>query len=241
MLLIYLPNVTGANPENLFLVGLGELLDPGAPPTFADVLDPDRHGLPAPGVIAYWGAGIPALMDYEFQAAKPKSKGFWLGKPKQGLITPAELGRPKQHPGTEITLADGQAWLIPLARQLPHVIGLDDDGRLVGQVVAQYREFWDVAWRSLHWFVPDEAGRCAIDFESGFDLVVRALAVNYRVNRDVAAFLGLVSSDLFWPVARAVVEFDQISEVLAQKKTVPGQEPSSASGTPSTAAGASAS
>lgn len=215
-LLIYLPGRQGASPSLLAAAGLGELLDGGAAPSFLS-LDAPRGPDGAGGVVAYWGAGLPDVAEYVFAPGKGAARDkFWLGKPKEGRLAPEALARDKRQLGADVRLADGQIWHVPVARQLPQLLGLDDDGRWTGIVVEQYRTFYEDAWRALDWLAPDEQGVVRVDPQLAADFASRALSINYRVNRDVAAFLGLLTSDAIFDVAWAVVEY---SALAAQKKT----------------------
>lgn len=238
-LLIYLPGKQGASRELLEDAALGELLDSGSAPSCMSI-DPPKGPDGCGGVVAFWGQGLPAIDDYVFEPGKGSNRQkFWLGKPKGAKLAPAELAREKMMIGAEVLLADSQAWLVPIARQLPELLGLGDDGRWSGVVLPQYREFYDAAWRALEWLTPGEDGLCKADAQIAADFACRALSINYRVNRDVASFLGLLTSDTVFEVARAAVEFHAILAagglLHGQKKT--GEEAAAASASPAIAAG----
>ena len=165
----------------------------------------------------------------------PSPARFWLGRPREDRLTPADLARPKLQLGADVVLADGHVWHVPIARQLPQLLGLNDAGEWTGVVVPQYRAFYDAAWAALDWLAPDETGVCRVDAQQGADFAAAALSINYRINRDVASFLGLLTSESIFEVSRAVIEFDAIvaAGAAAQKKTAAASDtPASAAGPP---------
>lgn len=211
MFAIYFPGKTGATVEHFRAADLHDLLDDDSP-SFAD-LAPGPDG--GHGMAATWSPGpiIPAAIDWT------KSGGVWLGKTAEQKLAPADFQRRQLHYGADVRMADGHEWHIPIARQLPHLLALDDAGRWVGRVDARYQRFWDAAWAALDWFAPDSSGTCAVDFQAGAEFVALALSINYRVNARVSSWLGLIRSDLFWPVARAATDFDSL--IAAQQKKTP--------------------
>jgi hypothetical protein len=215
-LLIYLPGRPSAQAADLAAVGLGDLLDAAAVSAFTVDRGPDGGG----GSVAYWGDEMPSLDDYTFEPAKGRKEGApcWLGKPKEGKLGPADLARKKQQLGADVLLADGQAWCVPIARQLPLLLGLDDSGAWTGVVAPQYRAFYEAAWSALEWLAPGADNLRRVDAQAGADFAASALSINYRVNRDVIALLGLLTTELIFEIAEAAVEFAAIVDAQ-QKKT----------------------
>ncbi len=232
MFAIYLPGRTGANPEHLRAVGLGDLLSPDdASPDFTDLIPgPDN----AAGIAAHWGGAVTAGA---FEWTKSPRGEFWFGRPKQGdrlqvtgdsrqkpsasspavtcPLSPVTFLRRRQLRGIPVTLADGQAWTIASAQQLPCVLGLDAEGQWTGKTDPTYQAYYDACWgfwESL------EVGNATVSWAKGADFAALALSINYRVNRDVAAWQGLLRDDVLWDVAKAAVEFDRFQAIL-QKKT----------------------
>lgn len=230
MFAIYFPGKTGATVDHFREAGLQELLD-DVSPSFTD-LSPGPDG--APGLAATWSPG--PIVSPALEWTPRRGGKFWFGKTSGEKLAPADLARRERQLGADVTLADGQAWHIPIARQLPQLLGLDDDGRLKPQILPLYQDFWELAWQATDWFRADDHGMCWVDFRACFDFVVRALSINYRVNGDVATWLALVRSDSCWPVAEAVTDG---LWGLAQKKT-PNVADTAANGEPPTSAGAAA-
>lgn len=141
---------------------------------------------------------------------------FWIGIEQDRPPRPDDLAREKRFAGSDIVLEDGNSWRVAAVEQLPHLLGIDAAGDVVETVRADYREFYEAANQVFTWLAND-----AIPHADGFDFCCRALAVNYRLNRDVIDFLGLLSTEQLGPIAMAAVQFEAILESIAesQKKT----------------------
>jgi hypothetical protein len=219
MFAIYFPGKTGYTDQHLKDAGLGDLLDDVAP-SFTDFLPGPDGG---PGIAATWFKERPITVgDFEWSKCQRSEVGgqkseFWFGRLLGEKPRPEWFARARQQLGSDVAMADGQKWHIPIARQLPQLLQLDGQGEWRPTIAASYKQFWDEAWDALNWLVPGDDGKCRVDFRVGAEFVAHALSINYRVNRDVASWLGLIRSDLFFEMARAVTEFDQLLE--AQKKT----------------------
>lgn len=222
MFAVYFPGATGYSQTHFHAAGLADLLDDVAP-SFSDVMPGPDGGK---GVAASW-IGRPILAG-EFEWTSVRRGAFWLGKGAGLKLSPDHFARQRRQLGADVTLADGQQWHFPIARQLPCVLGLDDAGNLTSEIVPLYRKFWDEAWQTTEWFLPDDSGVCHVDFKACFEFVCLALSINYRVNRDVASWLKLVRSDVCWPVAEVVT--DGLWSSGAQKKTPADAVPSTSAG-----------
>lgn len=228
--LIFLPGRRGGTVQHLRDVGLAALLaadDPG--PSFADVLEngPDGGG----GLLAFWDDTLhpdrtprPQILreTQTWEPAKPHGDlaagRFWLGCETDRPVRPCDLERRRMQPGADVLLADGQAWHVPIARQLPCVLGLDDQGRVASQMKNAYVPFYESAWKTLEQFDFSQEGKASIDHACGFDFAAQALGINYRLNRDVADFLKIIDTSALWEIPKAVCEFEALVE-HAQKKT----------------------
>lgn len=219
MFAIYFPGKTGASLKHFHDVGLGDLLDGDADraPSFVDFL-PGPDG--KPGVAATWMQR--AIIQGEFDWTPCRKDLFWLGKvageiPKPEWFARGEGGAPP-HLGQDVKMGDGQEWHIPTARQLPHLLGLDDEGNLTRKLLPHYKRFWEAAEKTVAWFELGDGNLMHIGSPREiFDFVSLALSINYRVNADVASWLGLVRDDIGWTVAGVVTEWRGLLE--AQKKT----------------------
>ena len=212
MFAIYLPGLSGYDPQHLTRAGLGDLLDDVAPSFGEFSQGPDG----ARGLCATWDKR-PLTGPDQVDWTRLRGGKFWLGKLKGEQPKPEWFARERQHLGKDVVLADGHKWHVPIARQLPRVIGLDDEGKLTGKIVPRYESFWEKAWATTAWWRPNDAGETTVSWQAGFEFACLALSINYRVNPDVCGWLGLISSDLLFPIADAVTEISDAFEL--QKKT----------------------
>lgn len=225
MLAIFFPGAIGPNPQHFAAAEIGDLISDEAAAMF------DLHQGPSggPGQLAYWGRAIPPAEReaFEWQAERRRPGDgpqndlprYYVGKLKGEKIAPESLARKQRHPGRDVLLADGQAWHVPAARQLPQILGLDENGHWTGVIDRQYADFWERSWAAADWFFPADGGKPRIDYDAGADFCSRALAINYRVNAQILSFLGLLRSDLIFPIAKAVTELDVLLAAREQKKT----------------------
>lgn len=146
----------------------------------------------------------------------------WLGwYEAEGMPTPIELARLNQIPGEHLTLADGNDWLVPVARdiegcKLPVAFDLDDEtGEWVrSKVRREYAAIWKHASDYYTAYIvaamaAREKGETVVSFniEDGESLVVDALAVNYRVSARELASLGVLSTGIVQKVANILCDW----------------------------------
>ncbi|HWB13348.1 MAG TPA: hypothetical protein VG826_29250 [Pirellulales bacterium] len=202
---IYFPHKTGANLQHFHEAALSDLLDDVSPEWMHFERGPDN----LPGVAAHWLKRPILHEDFDWTRIGPSgAPRFFLGL-GDGW-SPASFARAHQQLGKDLTFADGHAWHVPLARQLPSVLQLDEGGRWQGKIAPAYQSFWDQSWEALRWFSPDAEGMCSIDYQAGADFVSLALSVNYRVNRDIVSRLGLIRSDLLFRVVEVVTQYKEL-------------------------------
>ena len=209
-------------------VGLGDLLD-GAQCMHVTGHGPnDGHGH-----LVHWSCPNhferdcklvvdPDVIDW----TESKAPGlFWMGQEHERPVCPEDIQQQNQngdvpHPGELVRLGDLQQWEIPHARQLPMRPTLDENREPDLVVVDRYRALYEQAEKYLQEVMSidtEDPGR--LQFKDAFRFAVQALSINYRVNLDVADWLGLFAteSDLF-SVCAATIELNAIIE--AQKKTL---------------------
>lgn len=199
MFAIYLPGRSGANPEHLKNCGLGDLVSPDdLQPSFADLLPgPDNLN----GVAAHWGGVIHGFQEFDW--TKSPRGDFWLGFTKDGSPTPEDFARIRQLRSRPAIL-DGQCWSIPVAQQLPCVLGLTAED-WAATVHQKYKPYYDACWG---FWDALRATKGETTFSKLADFACLALSMNYRVNADVMSWLGVLRTDELWPVVRAAVEYD---------------------------------
>lgn len=235
---VYIPGARGASPQLLLDVGLGELCDAAGCPEFIDVDGggPDEGH----GACAYWTdwerpdmAPRPPGVHLDrqtWQPARPRPDGsgagrFWLGCENARPVTPPDVQRSRSFDGEAIELADGQRWRIPKARLLPHTMELDERGQLAAQPEPRFAEYCRQSALALGQIMAWSAAGQADQLPEGwtnlaaFDFCCLALSINYRVNRDLIAWLRLLTtSNMPWVIA-ASFELTERAVLAAQKKT----------------------
>lgn len=163
--------------------------------------------------------------------------GAWIGLPYGVNVTPADLARRDPLPGDLVELADGQKWLVPIARaavpetgnpfayaiNLPRRSTRDDDGHWVpGPIVKRYEHLWEIAtaWHDHYFSAPidgEESDHVDGDpfegegcFDRCHDYALQCLAVNYRIGPTEADLLGLLT------VEKAKAVLNTLIDVLAR-------------------------
>lgn len=160
---------------------------------------------------------------------------IWFGW--DDTVGPDAYAKEKQLPGELVTMADGQQWLVPTARDfvaggvicvLPMAYELQQDGKTWGSttVLRQYQRYWDLSLElAINWAAPAGGKTSAFRFSDMFELVAEGLSINYRLSRLEVGVLGLLSSDpdIFHAVIRAAFGMSKFEAMAAteaeQKKT----------------------
>lgn len=199
--IVYLPKVNTPNSDHLRAVGLEDFVD-GAQ---FNCLQPDK---PAPGdnkggSLVTWtppGRRQP-VYDPDSQLWLPampmdslKEKRYWIGFDPLSPPRPQELIRREPYVGSPVTLGDGQQWLIPHARELPHDLIRGEDGEWVRQVRS---EFYAFAMTTIGWqrqFDSLEPGDVFPDETGLAEFVEEALRLNYRLTPEIISHLRLFST-----------------------------------------------
>lgn len=138
--------------------------------------------------------------------------GWRLGLPPGGLDW-STLLLPKPYGGEWVTLTNGQAVLAPVPRLLPHRCGLDTQGDWTFLPRADLLDFTQACQAAQQWFV-----RGDIPVSECLDLVARALAMNYRVNRALIGVGELIDTTDMAAIVRAITELDHLRELIEAKK-----------------------
>lgn len=247
--ILYFPAKQGANRQHLIDAGLGDLLADGDP-MFGDQAGggPDNGG----GLLAWWDCPTDPsrnprpLFDLPNQtwlkgvtADGTETDAYWLGWWNNAPVRPIDIARRKQYDGRELELGDGQTWLLPVARQLPHLLGLGGKRR----IKPQYREFFEATMADVdRWLrvttVPDGESSVSWSLNDADALVfaARALAMNYRVTAPICDLLGLVSTECVAAIVQAVAAGEWFERAAAldeaQKKTPLQVMPTTSAGVP---------
>lgn len=223
--LIYLPDKRGARPEHLADVGLGELLggSEGNYSTleYGDVLAGGPDG--GAGLVCRWFDAkhpqrSPRLGVFEGQHWT-KFERFWLGR--ESAISPEDLARPSQYDSTPVRLADGQVWLVPIARALPHTWGVDEHGVFRRVIQTPFEQYFLDSQKYFDRVLAATAEEGNVvqfgPFAECWEFACRALALNYLLAPPIVSWLGLIDDTCWMQLIGASFELGQLDAV--QKKT----------------------
>jgi len=164
--------------------------------------------------------------------------GAWVGFGREHRPAPKDLAREEQLPGHEVRLADGQEWLVPVARgftendgelrwyiALPQKTTIDAEGNwMQGDVVACYARLWEIAttwWDTFHVETTPEGVTIRFDFAGSNDAAALVLAANYRLAKVEIALLGLFNARSPATVLNALVDWPTMETWLKKKQATP--------------------
>ncbi len=155
---------------------------------------------------------------------KPPGR-YWLGYWTDDPPAPDDLQRPTLIDGQLVELCDGRQWAIPVADFLPKRLTFDRETGEETEVVATKHEAFTVeANRLFEHFLSEDLvkvveGEHVVSVPNGLRFAIDALAVNYRVNRDLVDMLGLIGKHEAFAVAEVATGLRMIGEA-SQKKTL---------------------
>ena len=236
-----LPELAAESPE-FFFCDRGPVGEPGVLCRFANPLRPeltpawDAAGYDwSPAAGADEGArareGEGAKEASPPRALAPSPPRLFFGRPKGKPITPESLARKKLRPGATVRLADGQEWQIPIARQLPRVLGLS-----ASRPTDTYKPFWELALKAVQeWLHVGDAGPYwSTKDDQLFAFACAALAINYRLAPPLVDWLGLVDTDNAFEILAVVTEGQCLARMLELEKKRVEASRSDAASTPDT-------
>lgn len=145
---------------------------------------------------------------------------YWLGWNPDAPPVPAELRRSTFLGGLEVTLEDGNDWIIPTAKVLPRRMGLDPTGEITMQIAPPFRAFCEAAEDLLAHLAAADPNRGSLEIPGCWRVANAALGINYRLNAELVSMLGLFSDRSMVQVCLAVIELPlDIHYVDIEKKT----------------------
>jgi hypothetical protein len=251
--LYYIPGRKTVRREELAELGLAYAFPGRATPRGCDaggpdggagcvVVDPQRVPLAQHG---YWRerqewVAAPSV-------ASVPSVPFFVGRTNGQPIAPDDLAREQQLPGHWLELADGNKWLVPIARgyrevlpatdhrppttdepapelrwscRLPQRLRLDGSGEwLADCVLDRYAQLWTLAQaaHNVQWGEPAPEDLALLDGPGTIHAAVCALTANYAIGPVEASLLGLLTQELANQIVEALID---VPTILAfQKKT----------------------
>lgn len=214
--------------ENVKTVTARQLEDAGLAGIFGKVEISQRYSTAGPGgeCVLFASADIDVKL-LHFSIRSPKDKpdeqtwkkgingkyhiGFYNGSPPTERI----LQRKKQLAGHEVELADGNKWLVPVARiitgksALPQSLILGKNGEVFTEALPKYTQFSskvEKLWEDFSSEIEGEKKQPKLTFKEQLQLAVEALAFNYRVGMDEVNILKLFTTQNFGEVLAAIID-----------------------------------
>ncbi len=232
MFLYYVPGAANATAETIESAGLSHALDPGSIIGVQVTRGPDdKNGI----VIASADAPANIVGHYPGSQTWRQAPGgvYWVGIDERKRPTPESLMRPDALNGHAVELADGNQWIIPVARSfaqddgelryycsLPHGVDLDDDGNwTVGSIRPRYAELWALAekWWDAKQSATVDDNSVSLDFGEIHDSALAALKCNYRVGKVEVVLLGLFAGSSAVAILDALIDMPSLDEILKKK------------------------
>lgn len=191
-----------------------------------------------PGTVFAVGANS-MIGFYEDEQSWHKSSdgSHWFGWCNDSRPTPDDLARARQIEGHQVTLADGNDWLIPCVRQfmigedattyhttLPRTLELDDQGEWIyGDVSGEHRRLYDfgVTWWDFYFANAvdgdDTEPRKPLTVAWTGESCYEALRTNYHITREQMAMLALVQSTHESEILGALIDEPTLLAMLQKK------------------------
>lgn len=156
---------------------------------------------------------------------------LWIGLSTVSPVTPADLMRRGNRGGSGgtprppfaghlVSLAGGE-WEVPVIRRvgpagwsaLPTRLYWDDGGAFQQEIAPEYRAIWDETGAACNLLLDSIQGGQSVDLEWAVDLGLRALALNFRVDRLLQGRLGLIDSTNWQTVIEAMIDWPLVQAV----------------------------
>jgi hypothetical protein len=247
--LYFIPNVTAVGADRLEALGLSAIIGRHYSQSFCDSGGPGGAGgvmVRAGGVTTppryrpaaqnWWpiaARGHRGTEDTEpdkAESSKLKAEGngqppaYWIGLEKASPPGPADLVRDEPLPGPELTLGDGNGWIVPVIRLASGVptltmkAALRPDGEIGYSIVDAELPLWELASRIFASFVASGTGEPASPMTraQATEAAATVLAINYRLSAREAAALGLLNDRSVTAIMRAAVDFDAFVAMCRQ-------------------------
>lgn len=177
-----------------------------------------------------WSDQPPPLLGYhpQHQDWHQLSDQLWIGFDKLRPLQPRDLARRSQLEGHNVTLCDGESWLVPIYRRpiggtpLPQDIYRDQAGELVTEVKLSYRDVWERSGPIADRYYSGD-GRFAWD--EILDYCVDALAWNYRFDHSLQRLLRVIDTVNWDQVVGMTLDRPLIDKYLAAERESRPLEP----------------
>lgn len=220
--LIFIPHKQAANQQHLIDAGLGDLLRPDdESPLCGDLIGPGPGDLP--GQIWSWGGAVPAYLPDQQTWTAVKKGQFFFGVSNNSPPEAKEMMRRRPVDGLTHVMGDGNSWIIPSVFRLPAVFDIDEAGELTKKPHPRFNAFVDECNWALDNVLAGVVDLDQLDWKRGFQFVVMALAINYRVTWEIAVLLGIVEENAIPTLMAKATDADRVRKVmddLNKKKAV---------------------
>lgn len=158
---------------------------------------------------------------------------LWIGIDKASPPTAADMQRKRVYHGYYVTLADGQAWAIPVIRrpdgstELPCDMVFDAAGNVVEPIKRAYVDYWEETADVADWFyTPDGFDAESFSKPRALKLAIRALGLNYRYGINEQNAVRAIDTMNWVSVLGSTVDLSKTLELAAAKKNeAPAAEP----------------
>lgn len=162
----------------------------------------------------------PAAPDGDLPAGR-----YWLGVWKGQSTNPTDLERAKVVDGVPVELRGGGLWVIPIVDYLPQCVRLNrTTGEEELRPLPEHLSFIEQTNALFHYFIGDEfQDRVRETFKvlipKGLSYAAEALAINYRINRDLVDMLDLIGEYEAADIATVATGL-QMAATVDQKKSL---------------------
>lgn len=243
MFSLYLPGPGPATEAALRQVGADWALDSSVTPMFVGI-DEGPDGVC--GRLVYFeqrgrfSSKHLAAVDLQAQRWEPAAPEgdlpaarYWIGVWKDGAANPEDLQRANMVDGVPVELRGGQQWVIPIVDYLPQSVKLNrQTGEEELRPLPEHLSFVEKTNALFRYLIGDEfQERVAETFKvlipKGLSYAAEALAMNYRVNRDLVDMLDLIGEYEAAEIATITTGL-KLAETVDQKKSLFLAERSSA-------------
>ena len=159
---VFLPELSGGNPDHLVRAGLQELTEGASFADFHTAMVPEADPLENPaiaetfswlgnaaGSLVFWKT-CPEWRELRYFHWEPAEENtttgqkrgrYWIGWDPESPPTADDLKRVKQYGGHWTTLGNGEQWLIPSYMRLDHVFRMGTDGEPIMRPAPQWERF----------------------------------------------------------------------------------------------------
>lgn len=215
--LYYLPEISGAAPKTLANLGLLDRFTATGANLIEHCVTAVNEGPAGHGCIVCVGTNPPAVSPETKWAAAGK---FWVAV-EDLPPRPADLERELGITGPELTLADGQAWRVPIIRRwnratAQHISNLptalkpifDPQGKATmrREVKEEYQSVDELADRLFH----DFYNQTTMPLDQAAADAMQLLSINYRIGLPEAGLLGLLNEENVVQILGTSIDYAEI-------------------------------